>query len=105
LNRAQVGRARGIAQIVRTGWYRLAHIKSDDSQRRRVLLITRKMLLGNRIEIENQIRGNLKVFGLKIGQVTPLRYEACVRELIGDDEELLAYIEPLLKVRGYILAQ
>ena len=97
--------ARGIAQIVRTGWYRLAHVKSEDSQKRRVLLNSRKMLLGNRIEIENQIRGNLKVFGLKVGQVTPLQYEARVRELIGDDEELLAYIEPLLKVRGYILMQ
>jgi transposase len=97
--------ARGIAQIVRTGWYTLAHVKSEDSQRRRVLLNTRKMLLGNRIEIENQIRGNLKIFGLKVGQVTPLQYEARVRELIGNDEELSGYIEPLLKVRDCILAQ
>ena len=51
------------------------------------------------------MRGSLKVFGLKIGQVTPLQYEARVRELIGDDKELLAYIEPVLKVRAYILAQ
>lgn len=97
--------ARGIAQIVRTGWYKLAHVRSEDSQRRRVLVNTRKTLLEQRIELENQIRGNLKVFGLKIGQVTPVQYEARVRALIGDDEELLAYIEPVLKVRAYILTQ
>jgi transposase len=97
--------ARGIAQIIRTGWYRPAHVKSEDSQRRRVLLNMRKALLNQRIELENQMRGNLKVFGLKVGQVTPLQYEARVRELIGDDEELSAYIEPLLKVRATVLAQ
>ena len=52
--------ARGIAQIVRTGWYRPAHVKSEESQRRRVLLNTRKTLLEQRIELENQIRGNLE---------------------------------------------
>jgi transposase len=60
--------ARGIAQIVRTGWYRLAHVRSEESQRRRVLLTSRKTLLEQRIELENQIRGSLKVFGLKVGQ-------------------------------------
>jgi transposase len=97
--------ARGLAQIVRTGWYRLSHVKSEESQRRRVLLNTRKSLLEQRVELENRIRGNLKVFGLKIGQVTPLRYEGRVRELVGQDAELLGYIEPLLKVRACILAE
>jgi len=60
--------ARGIAQIVRTGWYRLAHVRSEESQRRRVLLTSRKTLLEQRIELENQIRGSLKVFELKVGQ-------------------------------------
>jgi transposase len=97
--------ARGLAQIVRTGWYRPSHVKSEESQRRRVLLNTRKTLLEQRVELENRIRGHLKVFGLKVGQTTPLRYEARIRALIGHDAELFGYVEPLLKVRACILAE
>jgi transposase len=97
--------ARGLAQIVRTGWYKPAHVKSGERQKRRMLLNTRKTLLEQRIELENQIRGSLKVFGLKVGQVTPVRYEARVRELIKGDEELSACVEPLLKVRACVMAE
>lgn len=97
--------ARGIAQIVRTGWYRPAHVRSEESHKRRILINTRKTLLEQRIELENRIRGSLKVFGLKIGQVTPVRYEARVRELVAGDDELAACVEPLLQVRACILAQ
>ena len=97
--------ARGLAQIVRTGWYRPAHVKSEESQRRRVLLNTRKTLLEQRVELENRIRGHLKVFGLKVGETTPLRYEARVRALIAGDDELSACVEPLLRVRACILAE
>ena len=48
--------ARGIARIVRTGWYRPAHVKSEESQKQRVLLMTRKTLLEQRIELENRKR-------------------------------------------------
>jgi len=97
--------ARGLAQIVRTGWYRPAHVKSEENQKRRILLNTRKTLLEQRIALENRIRGDLKVFGLKVGQVTPVRYEARVRELVKGDEALSACIEPLLKVRACIMRE
>ena len=97
--------ARGIAHIMRTGWYRASHVKSDESQRRRVLVNTRKTLIDQRLEMENQIRGSLKVFGLKVGRVTTARYEARIHELIGNDAELASYVEPLLKVRTHIIGQ
>ena len=62
--------ARGLAQIVRTGWFKEVHIKSIASQKLRVLLNSRKLLLNKRLEIDGQIRGTLKVFGLKVGKVT-----------------------------------
>src|SRR6202171_2504652 len=59
--------ARALAQTMRTGWFKAVHIKSKESQRIRVLLNNRKCLASKRIDIENQIRGTLKVFGLKTG--------------------------------------
>lgn len=65
--------ARGLAHIMRTGWFRAVHVKSIESQKLRVLLNTRRCLLAKRLDIERQIRGNLKVFGLKVGAVATSR--------------------------------
>lgn len=95
--------ARGLAQIMRTGWYRTSHVKSGESQRMRVLLNTRKTLLRQRIEIDNQIRGTLKVFGLKVGPVAPRAFESRVRTLLTMHEELRHSLEPLLTIRRHLL--
>jgi len=97
--------ARGLAHIMRTGWYKEVHIKSNDSQKARVLLNNRRCIKGKMIDIESQIRGTLKVFGHKVGVVTRKNYEQRIRELIGEDTELLAYIEPLLIIRTHMLEQ
>jgi transposase len=86
--------ARGIAHIMRTGWYKEVYIKSHVSQKLRILLANRRSLLTKRLDMDNEIRGTIKVFGLKTGRVTPTTFEARVRELIGDDQELQAYIVP-----------
>lgn len=91
--------ARGIAHIMRTGWYRASHVKSIESQKIRVLLNARKILLNKRMDIDNQIRGMLKVFGHKIGSVSAIDFTGRVYELIEGDSELIRYIEPLISVR------
>lgn len=97
--------ARGLAQMMRTGWFRAVHIKSKESQRIRVLLNNRKCLASKRIDLENQIRGTLKVFGLKTGRVTAAQYESRIRELIENDPELQGYIFPLLESRRVLREQ
>jgi transposase len=97
--------ARGIAHIMRTGWYREVHLKSHVSQKLRVLLNNRRCLLDKRLDIDSQIRGTLKVFGMKTGKVTIRSYEPRIRELIGDDQELQAYIFPMLAVRRELIVQ
>jgi len=92
--------ARGIAQMMRCSLYSEVHIKSDASQRFKMLLNNRRFLVEQRVDIENQIRGSLKVFGLKIGPVTDKQYEARVRELIDGDGELEVAIMPLLEQRA-----
>ncbi|MFH1158766.1 MAG: IS110 family transposase [Pseudomonadota bacterium] len=97
--------ARGIAHIMRTGWFREVHIKSAQSQKLRVLLGNRRCLLDKRIDIDSQIRGTLKIFGHKVGKVSPGKYEKRIRELIQDDAELQAYIFPMLEVRRHLFQQ
>lgn len=92
--------ARGIAQMMRCNLYSEVHIKSDASQRIKMLINNRRFLVEQRVDIENQIRGSLKVFGLKIGPITERRYEARVRELIDGDGELEAAVMPLLEQRA-----
>ncbi len=97
--------ARGLAQMMRTGWFKPVHIKSEESQRIRVLLNNRNCLNGKRIDIEIQIRGTLKVFGHKTGKVTKAQYEPRIRELITDDPQLQEYIAPLLESRRVMMEQ
>lgn len=97
--------ARGIVHMMRTGWFKPVHVKSDGNQRLRMLVSTRKTLVWQRVKMESQIRGTLKIFGLKTGEVTRHRFAQRVRELMNGDGELEAAIEPLLEVRALIVAQ
>ena len=59
----------GLAQIVRTGWYRQVQVKSLDSHLIRMLLAARAGLVTMHRDVANQIRGALKTFGLGLGKV------------------------------------
>lgn len=97
--------ARGIAHIMRTGWYRAVHVKSDESQRLRVLLNSRKCLLEKRKDIELQIRGTIRAFGLKVGRSARGGFETRVLELVAECEELKVYLLPMLRVRQEMMSE
>lgn len=73
--------ARGIAQLLRMGWYRPVHCKSVPSQEIRTLLMARKQLQTKMLDIQHSIRGLMRGFGLKLGEVNRGRFEQRVREL------------------------
>lgn len=102
-NKTDRNDARGIAQLVRLGWFRRVFVKSDEAQRTRMLLVSRSHLLGKSQDIENCIRGSLKVFGLRIGAVTKCGFEGRVLELVAGDPSLTAIVEPLLRARRAIV--
>src|SRR5690348_2234887 len=74
--------ARGIAQLMRLGWFRPVHCKSLPAQEVRALLTARKLLQAKRHDIEMSLRGLLRGFGLKVGPTTPKTFEGRVRELV-----------------------
>jgi len=82
LNKSDRNDARGLAQIVRTGWYREVAVKSFDSQLIRSLLTTRAQLVRMRVDLANQIRGVLKPFGLIAGKGGGQAFADRVRALV-----------------------
>jgi transposase len=104
-NKTDRNDARGLAQLVRTGWFRAVHVKSTESHELRMLLTSRKLLHGKCLDVENQIRGLLKTFGLRVGPVARARYDARIRELLAGRLRLLAVVEPLLRARAALLKE
>ena len=84
LNKTDRNDARGLAQIVRTGWYREVAVKSVDSQLVRSMLTTRVQLVRMRVDLANQIRGVLKPFGLVAGKGGGRAFVERVRSLVAD---------------------
>src|SRR6476469_1420830 len=91
--------ARGIAQLLRMGWYRPVHRKSPPAQEVRALLVGRKLLQAKLLDVELSIRGILRGFGLKVGTVSKGRFAARVRELVAGQPMLERVIGPMLRAR------
>ncbi|MBI5162921.1 MAG: IS110 family transposase [Magnetospirillum sp.] len=97
--------ARGIAQLLRMGWYRPVHCKSPPSQDVRTLLTARKLLLVKVIDVELSIRGILRGFGLKVGPVSTGRFVARIRELAAGQPMLEQVTEAMLRARETMRAE
>ena len=97
--------ARGIAQMMRVGLYRPVHVKTLASQKRRMLLTSRQLLQAKALDIENDLRGTLRNFGLKVGMVGTVKFEARIRELVAHHPDLAAIVEPLLIARRVLREQ
>ena len=97
--------ARGIAQLMRLGWFRPVHCKSAPAQETRALLTARKLLQTKHIDVEMSLRGVLRGFGLKVGPTTPRSFAARIRELVEGHPVLTAVAEALLAAREVLGTQ
>jgi len=89
--------AKGIAQILRTGWFSPVHMKSGEAHGRRALLSTRKALLMKTMDLANEVRSLLKIFGIRLPKtVKHGSFDRVVRPMIELDEILAHAIIPLL---------
>jgi len=92
--------ARGIAQLLRSGWFSPVHIKSIESHQTRALLASRKAVLAKCIDLEQEIRGLFKVFGIKLpARLGHGSFDPKVRPLIEADEALSQSLLPMLDAR------
>jgi transposase len=98
--------ARAIAHCMRVGWYSVVHVKSEISQVVRMLLTNRRTLQSKQIDIDNEIRGTLRVFGIKLtGTITAGSFEDRVLELIANTPHLEAMMRPMLVARAALRQQ
>ncbi len=85
--------------------YRPVHVKTLRSQKLRMLLTHRKLLQSKAIAVDNDLRGTLRNFGLKVGMVGTAKFEARIKELVENLPDLAVLVEPLLIVRRVLREQ
>lgn len=103
VNKTDANDAHGIAQVVRSGWYRPVAVKSLQSCRVRAVLSARRQLVMVRTGLYNQIRGLLKTFGVVLGAGTGGTFERAVQAQCPDDPMVRDAVGALLsawKVAG-----
>ena len=104
-NKTDRNDARALAQIMRTGWFRQVHVKSQQCRLWRSLLVARRTVLNEMRSIENVVRAMLREAGLKVGTPSRAAFDKRVRELCSADAALLAMVEPLLTVLSTMIQQ
>jgi len=105
MNKSDQNDARGLAELVRVGWYREVKVKSEESQKIRAILVARSRLVAIRRDIENQVRSLIKEYGLLFPRAIGLQFRNQVCELLGEDHQLLSVIAPLLSIHEQICKQ
>jgi transposase len=97
--------ARGIAQLMRLGWFRPVHCKSIEAQETRAILGARKLVQSKLHDVEMSLRGTLRGFGLKVGKTTSNRFAARIKELVEGHPTLQVIATSLLAVHAVLLCE
>jgi transposase len=97
--------ARGIAQLMRLGWFRPVHCKSIPAQEARALLTARKLVQTKLQDFENSLRGILRGFGLKVGKTTAKSFAGRISELVAGHPNLELIAAKLLAVRAVLVQE
>jgi transposase len=97
--------ARGIAQLMRLGWFRPVHCKSIGAQETRAMLTARKLVQTKLLDVENSLRGILRGFGLKVGKTTERSFAGRIWELVAGHPTLETIATALLSVRAVLLRE
>jgi transposase len=95
--------ARGIAELMRLGWFRPVHCKSMEAQETRAILTARKQMQAKLHDVEGSLRGILRGFGLKVGKTTPKTFDGRIRELVAGHPTLETVAAGMLSARAALL--
>lgn len=96
-NKSDVHDAEGLAQLARTGWFKRVHMKASATHIDRAALRIRAQLITARTSMANQLRGLLKLFGLRMGTArTPSRRAERLAAFYSQRPDLKALFAPLI---------
>lgn len=97
INKSDPHDAEGLSQLARTGWFKAIHVKDDATHLVRTELKVRDQLVKTRQSMANQLRGLLKLFGLRLGKVTtPAKRAERLGSLFAQKPELRPALAPLV---------
>jgi transposase len=105
LNKTDRNDARGLAELMRVGWFKPAHAKSVEAHCARSLLLARKRLVDTRRDLQNQIRNIVKTSGAMPGSTSGRGFIRKVEDRCGTDTLLAATCKPMLEVIAAICVQ
>jgi transposase len=106
VNKSDPHDAEGLGQLARTGWFKAVRIKQEATHLDRAQLKIREQLIQSRQAMANQLRGLLKLFGLRMGKVTtPAKRAERLTVLFAQKPELEAVMRPLVESLGALDAQ
>lgn len=88
---------------MRTGWFSPVHLKSREGHGVRALLSTREALLKKTMDLANEVRGLLKIFGIRLPMTVKYGgFDGIVRPLIEMGKVLTHALVPLLEAREFL---
>lgn len=105
MNKSDPNDARGLAELIRVGWYREVRVKSDRSQVIRSLLVARSRLVSIRRDLENQVRSLLKEVGQLFPRAIGGQFRIHVRHLVDNEHVLRSIVDGLLAVHEKVEEQ
>jgi transposase len=105
INKTDRNDAAGLAQLMRMGWYREVQVKRLSAHGDGALLASRALLVRQRCELENQLRGLLKNFGLRPRATKGKAFEQSVEALAARHAVLKDIVAPLLAAWRSLLQQ
>jgi transposase len=106
VNKSDPHDAEGLAQLARTGWFKAVRIKGEATHIMRAQLKIREQLVSAHRTMANQLRGLLKLFGLRMGAVTtPNKRAERLAALFAQKPELAPVMQPLIDTLVALEAQ
>lgn len=103
-NKTDRNDAQGLAHLARTGFFKPVHVKSLPAHAIRSLIAARKKLVGQRVTLENQIRGLAVVFGVRLPRGLSPAFVDRVLNMSDGVDGLSGAMRGLIAARAAILA-
>jgi len=104
-NKTDRNDARGLAELMRVGWYREAWIRGTSANAIRSLLLGRRLLLQTKRTLENTLRGGVKRFGLITTKTAGRTFTHRAASVLDQDPAYAAFAAPILAVLRSVLVQ
>lgn len=80
INKTDRNDARGIADAMRCNHYKEVHVRDINDHSTAILLKSRATLIQSRTALKNTVRGYLKAYGIRLGDVSHKKFPKVVRE-------------------------